>query len=184
MDLHPGLDRETILEIVREVSFKVRKANNEVFKPYGIRLSNKNLSEIIGKIMERTSAEILSKKLGYEVRNAQSDSEPDLLFTRINRPLEIKVTSTQDGWIGGEFSERPYDYFLVSWGGDYDEYFVAYLHLDKKDWHSNISKRFYGPTYSAKTLYENKKKLVLLGDFSVSSRGSVKIRREIVRRSV
>jgi len=175
-----GLDRTVVLEIIRETSIKMRKADNEVFKAYEISLSNKNLSEIIGKIMEKTSAEILSKKLGYEVRNAQSDSEPDLNFTKIGKAVEIKITSTDVAWTGGEFSKRQLDYLLVSWGGHFDEFFAALTHLDKQDWHSNISKNFYGPSYKAKDLYNKKDKIIFLGSFEVSSRGSVKLKRENV----
>ena len=180
MDNDFGLDRMAILEIIRETSIKMRKANNLVFKPYGIHLSKKNLSEIIGKIMEKTSAEILSEKLGYEVRNAQSDSEPDVNFTKIGKAVEIKITSTDNAWTGGEFSKSPLEYLLVSWGGDFDEFFVAFTHLDKQDWHSNISKNFYGPSYKAKDLYNKKDKIIFLGSLEVSSTGSVKLKRENV----
>ncbi len=173
-----GLDKPTVNEIVREVSSKIRKANDEVFKPYGIRLSNKNLSEIIGKILEKTSSDILSRKLGYLVKNAQNDSEPDVFFTQIEKSLEIKVTSTVNAWTGGEFSQRPFEYLLVSWGGDFDEFFAAFTHLEKQDWHSHISQKFYGPSYTAHDLFEKKEKVVFLGDFEVSKQGSVKLKRE------
>jgi len=175
-----GLDRTTVLEIVRETSIKMREANNKVFKPYGIHLSNKNLSEIIGKILEKTAADILTKKLGYDVRNAQSDSEPDLNFTKIGEAIEIKVTSTDSAWTGGEFSKRPLEYLLVSWGGDFNEFFVAFTHLEKEDWHSNISKNFYGPSYRAKDLYNRKNKIIFLGSLEASLKGSVKLKRENV----
>ncbi len=173
-----GLEKATIIEIVREVSSKIRKANDEVFKPYGIRLSNKNLSEIIGKILEKTLSDILSRKLGYLVKNAQNDSEPDVFFTQIEKSLEIKVTSTVSAWTGGEFSQRPFEYLLVSWGGDFDEFFVAFAHLEKQDWHSHISQKFYGPSYTARDLFEKKEKVVFLGSLEISKQDSVKLKRE------
>lgn len=178
MDGDFGLDKATVSEIIKETSFKMRKANSDVFKPYGIHLSNKNLSEIIGKIMEKTAADILFRKLGYKVRNAQSDSEPDLAFTSVGKAVEIKITSTNNAWTGGEFSKRPLEYLLVSWGGDFDEFFVACVHLDKEDWHSNISKNYYGPSYRAKDLCEKQNKIIFLGSLEVSSKGSVKLKRE------
>ncbi len=150
-----GLNRTTVLEIIRDVSFKIRKANNDVFKPYDIHLSHKNLSEIIGKIMEKTASDILTRKLGYPVKNAENDSEPDLFFSRVAEAVEIKITSTANAWTGGEFSQRPFDYLLVSWGEDFDEYFVAYVHLEKSDWHSNISRGFNGPSNQASDLFKN-----------------------------
>jgi hypothetical protein len=172
--------KHIIRQIVKEVSVKIRKANDEVFKPYAIRLSNKNLSEIIGKIMEKTAADKLSGELHYPVLNAQTDSDPDLTFTKIGRKMEIKVTSTLTAWIGGEFSKRPFDYFLVSWGGDFDEFFVAQVHLTKKDWHSHIHQSFYGPSFTAKDLYHKKAKIVFLGGFETFPTGGVKLVREKV----
>src|SRR5438132_2942783 len=116
-------DRETILDIARQTSLKIRKANSNVFLRYGIQLSKKNLSEIIGKIMEKTAADVLSMKLGYRVKNAQTDAEPDLTFERTGQIFEIKVTSTNSAWTGGEFSKSRFDYLLVSWGDDFDQFF-------------------------------------------------------------
>ena len=39
---------------------------------------------------------VLTKRLGYEVRKEKSDKEPDLFFTKINKPLEVKLTSTKN----------------------------------------------------------------------------------------
>ncbi len=173
-----GLDKSIIIEIMKDVSKKIKKADNEVFKPCGIHLSNKNMSEIIGKIMERSASDILSKKLGYEVKNAQGDFEPDLYFTRIKKAVEIKITSTDNAWTGGEFSKRPFEYLLVSWSKDFDEFFVAFVHLDKKDWHSNMSKNFYGPSYSAKDLQKKRSRIVFLGRLEKTPLGAIKIKRE------
>ena len=175
-----GLEKGIVLEIVKEVSKKITKADNEVFKPCGIHLSNKNMSEIIGKIMEKTASDILTKKLRYEVKNAQGDFEPDLYFTKIKKAIEIKITSTDNAWTGGEFSKRPFEYLLVSWGKDFDEFFVAFTHLDKKDWHSNMSKNFYGPSYPAKDLYKKKVKTIFLGRLEKTPKGAVKIIRESI----
>jgi len=171
-------DKETILDIARQTSLKIRKANSDVFLRYDIHLSKKNLSEIVGKIMEKTAADVLSMKLGYPVKNAQTDAEPDLTFEVTGQVFEIKVTSTNSAWTGGEFSKRPFDYLLVSWGGDFDEFFVAQTRLEKADWKSNISRNYYGPSYPARALFEKKEKLVFLGDFEVSTRGAVRLRRE------
>jgi len=173
-----GLDEKTVLEIVKEVSEKMQKVDEILIKPYDIHFSNKNLSEIIGKIMEKTAADILTKKLGSEVKNAKSDSDADLTFFDGGWKIEIKITSTDNAWTGGEFSKRPFEYLLVSWGGEFDEFFVAFTHLKKKDWHSNMSSNYYGPSYSAKDLLKKKDKIIFIGKLETTERGGIKIKRE------
>jgi hypothetical protein len=170
-----------MLEIIGDVSHKMRIANNEVFKPNRIELSTKNLSEILGKITESSSAEILSKRLRLTVNNARSDAAADLTFEETGEKFEIKVSSTDSGWQGGEFSDRPYDYIFISWGGDFDEFFVARALLTKKSWHSNIKKRRYGTTYYAKDLYKNRTREIFLGKLYITPRGAIRVRREKIR---
>lgn len=122
----------------------------------------------------------MTKRLGYEVRKEKSDKEPDLFFTKISRPLEVKLTSTTSAWTGGEFSKRPFDYLLVSWGGNFDEFFIALVHLKKTDWKSNFASNFYGPSYSAAKLFGRKDKQILMGGFEKTPRGAIKIVREKV----
>lgn len=162
--------RQNLLEIMKEVSRRMKAVKKNLIEPYGIYFSNKNLSEIIGKIMEKVAADYFAKKVGYEVKNAKSDKEPDIYFTKIKLPIEIKMTSTKNAWTGGEFSKRPFNYFMVSWGGDFDEFFVCVVKLAKKDWKSNISKNFYGPSLSLKKLNSKKDKLVLIGKIDDKSR--------------
>ena len=160
--------RENLLAIMREVKRRMG-AITHITKEYGISFSNKNLSEIVGKVMEKVASEYFTKKLRYEVVNALRDKDPDLFFTKILLPLEIKITSTTNAWTGGEFSKRPFHYFLVSWGGEFDEFFVCAVKLDKEDWKSNMSKNYYGPSLSIKKLQEKQDKLVLIG--KIDSKG-------------
>ena len=155
--------RQNLLEIMEEVSRRMLEVKKYLMEPYEVCFSNKNLSEIIGKIMEKVSADIFTRNLGYEVKNAKADRDADLMFTQIKLPLEIKMTSTTNAWTGGEFSKRPFHYFLVSWGGNFDEFFVCCVKLKKSDWKSNISKNFYGPSLSIKKLERIKDKLILIG---------------------
>src|SRR3989344_1457971 len=99
--------RDNLLIIMREVKRRMN-AIKEIIGRYGVHFSNKNLSEILGKVMEKTASEYYTRKLNYEVKNALSDKEPDLFFTSLNLPIEIKVTSTTTAWTGGEFSKRPF----------------------------------------------------------------------------
>jgi len=160
--------RDNLLAIMKEVS-KRMGAIQKIIDDYGVYFSNKNLSEMVGKVMEKVAAEYFSKKIGYEVKNALSDKEPDLLFTKIKFPMEIKITSTKNAWTGGEFSKRPFNYFLVSWGGDFDHFFVCAVKLEKTDWKSNISKNYYGPSFTLKKLREMNDKIILVG--SLDDRG-------------
>ena len=162
--------RENLLVILKEVSRKMNAVKVKLIDEYGIYFSNKNLSEIIGKIIEKTASEYFTNKLGYEVKNALTDKEPDLLFTQKDLSIEIKVTSTKNAWTGGEFSKRPFHYLLVSWGGGFDEFFVCAVKLAKKDWKSNISSNYYGPSLSIKKLNSLKDKLIVVGSIDNENR--------------
>ncbi|MEM4260265.1 MAG: hypothetical protein QXG00_03440 [Candidatus Woesearchaeota archaeon] len=170
-----GLTKEVVLEALKVVASRMKNFSHE----YGdLGLSKKNISELIGKIMEKACADTFSKKLGYEVKRALADRDPDLIFTKINIPMEIKMTSTDNSWTGGEFSKRPFDYLMVSWGGNFDEFFCCLVHLEKDDWKSNFKNNFYGPSLSAKTIYEKKDKIVFFGEFITIDRGTIKLKRE------
>ena len=145
-----GLTKNIVVEVLKGVSFRMQKFKKELMDEYDLSFSNKNLSEIIGKVMEKVCSDTFTKRLGYEVKRALADKQPDLNFTKINTPMEIKMTSTNNSWTGGEFSKRPFDYLLVSWGGDFDEFFCYLVHLEKDDWKSNFQNNFYGPSLSAK----------------------------------
>ena len=173
-----GLTNGIIIEVLKSVSFRMQKFKKELVDVYDISFSKKNLSEIIGKIIEKVCADTFTARLGFEVKRALADKEPDLIFTNTNAPMEIKVTSTDRTWTGGEFSKRPFDYLLVSWGGNFDEFFCCLVHLEKVDWKSNFQNNFYGPTLTGKTVYEKKNKIVFLGEFEITNRGNVKIKRE------
>jgi|SRR3989338_1435254 len=175
-----NLKREDIVEVLKGVSFRMQKFKKELMDEYDLSFSNKNLSEIIGKIMEKVCADTFSKNLGYEVKRALADKDPDLTFTQIKTPMEIKMTSTDGSWTGGEFSKRPFDYLLVSWGGNFDEFFCCLVHLEKEDWKSNFQNNFYGPTLTAKIVSEKKGKIVFYGGFETTKRGTIKIKREKV----
>lgn len=145
-------------------------AISEILQKYGVYFSNKNLSEMVGKVMEKTASEYFTKKMGYHVKNALTDKEPDLFFTDIQLPLEIKVTSTTTAWTGGEFSKRPFNYLMVSWGGQFNEFFVCAVKLNKKDWKSNMSNNYYGPSLSIKKLGSLKDKIILVGNIDEKGR--------------
>ena len=172
-----GLTKEIVLESLKIVVSRMRKFNQ---KWGDLCLSRKNISELIGKIMEKACADTFSKKLGYEVKRALADRDPDLTFTKINIPMEIKMTSTDNSWTGGEFSKRPFDYLMVSWGGNFDEFFCCLVHLEKNDWKSNFQNNYYGPSLSAKTIHDKKDKIVFFGEFITTDRGTIKLKREKV----
>ncbi len=180
-----GITRENMLEIAIIVSNKMIKVKNLLMDEYDIHFSNKNLSEIIGKMFEKETASYLSNVTDYEVLNAQSDKDSDLNFTikgESEKNVEIKVTSTKNTWTGGEFSQRPLDYLLISWGKNYEEYFIAYAHLEKEDWTSHFKKRFYGPSFKVKDLKDKSDKVILLG--TINERGTGVIRENIFQKKL
>lgn len=175
-----GITKENIRSITKIISKKMLKLKEMLMDEYDIYLSNKNLSEIVGKLFERESATFLTRTTPYNVLNAQSDKDPDLVFYKEGKEIlkvEIKVTSTVNAWTGGEFSKRPFDYLLDSWGKDFTSYFIAYTHLEKDDWESNINKGFYGPSYKVKFLNEKREKIILIG--RINERGTRVIREDI-----
>ena len=165
-----NLTNEIIHKVLKEVSFKMQRLK-EFLDEYEISFSNKNLSEIIGKLMEKVCSDVFTRELGYPIKRTLADKDPDLLFTKINTPMEIKMTSTLRTWTGGEFSKRPFEYLLVSWGGNFDEFFCCLVHLEKEDWVSNFKKSYYGPTLKAKTIYDKGEKTLFCGDFEITRRG-------------
>ena len=70
----------------------------ELIKTY-VNLSEKVRSEIISGIMEKELSRLLTEKLGFPVKSAASDMEPDLLFTgfKTENTVEIKVAYMPDG---------------------------------------------------------------------------------------
>jgi hypothetical protein len=174
-----GLNQKTVLKILENVHHVMTDLSNNFLKPYKLTFSNKNLSEIISKVIESKAAQILTQELGYDVVSASSDSDPDIFFTATKTPLEVKVTSTDSGWTGGEFSKRPFNYLLVSWNpkSDFSEFFVAYTHLDEKDWESRMKTgaHYYGPLFSAKRLLGKDEYIVFIGALQTTKRGSVRI---------
>ncbi len=173
-----GLTKELIIEIMTEVAIKIGYLKMQLIDEYEITLSNKNLSEIVSKIIEKSASVILSKRLFYEVKCAKSDQESDLFFTKINLPLEIKATSTTTAWTGGEFSKRPFDHLLVSWDPEtFEHFFVCLVHLKKEDWQSNISKNYYGPSYNKKKLFGRKDKMIFMGNL-IKKGNKIKMIRE------
>ena len=161
-----GLTKSLILEVMRETARRMKHLKQHFIDEYDVHMSNKNISEILSKVMEKVAADIFTERLSYKVEKAKADREPDLFSTKIKRPLEIKVTSTDVAWTGGEFSKRPFDYLLVSWGGGFDEFFVALAHLEKKDWTSRIKQSYYGPSFPAKALFKRKDKEIFIGGFN------------------
>jgi hypothetical protein len=175
-----GITEEMIQEILRGVSERMSYFS-ELRRLYDIHLSNKNLSEILGKIMEKVASDVFTRHLGYEVKKATCDRDPDLFFTHIGKPLEIKITSTDTAWTGGEFSNRASDYILVSWGGEkFDEYFLCLTMLEKSDWESHMAKKYYGPALKAITVYNKRNKQVFIGSFKFSKRGICRVERNSI----
>jgi len=180
-----GIIRSNIIEITKIVSEKLHKIEGSLLDEYDINFSNKNLSEIIGKIFEKETADFLSRKTEYQVINAKSDQDADLCFLKngnVVKNVEIKVTSTINAWTGGEFSKRPFDYLLISWGENYDDFFIAYTHLEKDEWDSNIDKGYYGPSFTVKKLNEKSDKIILLGN--INQQGTRVIRENIYQRKL
>lgn len=171
------LSRKPIIEVLRLTCATMQEFNRLFIRPYEVRLSNKNMSEILGKVLETHASTVFTQLAGHEVRKETSDRDPDLFFTDIDRPLEVKVTSTATGWTGGEFSKRPFDYLLVSWDpvSLYDRYFASLAHLEKQDWESRMANDYYGPSFSARRLSEKTDRIDFVGSIVRGKQGGVRL---------
>jgi hypothetical protein len=82
--------------------------------------SKKLKSEIISNLFE-TQSEKYFNSVGIETFSASSDRDPDLYFTKTNRPCEIKVTGIDHAftnkckWMSGKYSKRTSDFIFIIW---------------------------------------------------------------------
>ncbi|MBI2451847.1 hypothetical protein HYV50_02080 [Candidatus Pacearchaeota archaeon] len=124
-----GITREMILEVLRGSSKAMRFFIKEFKEKYNIKLSNKLLSETFSNLLEQMASKLFSKGLNYEIKKANSDNDPDLFFTKIKIPMEIKITSGEV-WRGGEFSKRASWHLMVSRNNDFNEFFVCLVNMN------------------------------------------------------
>jgi hypothetical protein len=80
--------------------------------PFNTRLK----SEIVSTLFEIESAKYY-RKIGIKVKNALNDSEPDLFFTDLEKPVEIKVTKFRGTpkWMGNKISKKESQFVLIVW---------------------------------------------------------------------
>ncbi len=164
-DVNPfKIEEKMVLEIIRDSS-KHMKGLMKYLQEIDVDLKSKLKSEIFSKLVEINSAKIFSKYLGYEVIAAKSDRDPDLYFTKLEKPLEVKITVTKGTWTGGEFSKRTSHYLLISRSRNFDKFFVTLVFLKEDEWESSMEKgyNFYGPRLSKKYLYGKDEKIIFLG---------------------
>jgi len=198
-----GITKEMVLEVLKESSKAMHFFTEEFKDKHGVKLSGKIQSEIFSNLLEQISAKTFSKHLNYEVKKANSDNHPDLTFTKIDMPMEIKVTSGQV-WRGGEFSKRASWHLMVSRNDDFDEFFVCLVNMEQNEglWISAMQKgkNYYAPSFKKDQIYELKTKksvvkegaapygeeaeipniIILVGDVVKSDKGIVKLVRERV----
>ena len=171
-----GVNREMILEILKESSKTMKWFIKKFKKKFDVKLSGKLLSEIFSNLLEQRASKIFSKRLRYEVRKANSDNDPDLFFTRLNLPMEIKVTSGQV-WRGGEFSKKASWHLMVARNDAFDEFFVCLVNMDSNGGSSmQQGKDYYAPSFKKDKIFELQKQIpVFVGRIDKSERGAIKI---------
>ena len=126
-------------------------------------LSNKEISERLSRIV--------TKQITIHIPNVKADtkdSDPDTNFISYNEPLEIKATSSNYQWQGGEHSKRFGNYLLVGWKlVDKDvKLFMILTDLGKDDWTISQSKNRYSTSVNLKYIIENRDYEILVGDIS------------------
>lgn len=174
-----GITRNMVLEILTESSKAMKWFLKKFKKKFDVKLSGKLLSEIFSNLLEQKASKVFSKRLGYEVKKAISDNTPDLLFTKINLPMEIKVTSGQV-WRGGEFSKRASWHLMVSRNETFDEFFVCLVNMHGNGglWVSAMQqgKDYYAPSFKKDSIFDLQKQIpIFVGKILKTERGAVKL---------
>jgi hypothetical protein len=109
----------------------------------------------------------------------RGDNTPDLFFTKIKMPMEIKVTSGQV-WRGGEFSKRASWHLMVSRNEEFDEFFVCLVSMESNGglWVSSMQqgKDYYAPSFKKDKIFELQKQIpIFVGKIVKSERGAIKL---------
>ena len=102
--------------------------------PFNTRLK----SEIISSLFEIESAKHF-QSIGYNVKNAKNDHEPDLYFVDESLCVEIKVTRKKKSlkWMGNKVSKREAQFILIAWEQIDNEsilYYITSTYLNKTNW--------------------------------------------------
>lgn len=174
-----GITREMVLEVLKESSKAMKFFTDNFKKKYDVKLSGKLLSETFSNLLEQICSKVFSERLGYEVNKATGDNTPDLFFTKIKMPMEIKVTSGQV-WRGGEFSKRASWHLMVSRNEEFNEFFVCLVNMETNGglWVSSMQqgKDYYAPSFKKDKIFELQKQIpILVGKIVESERGAIKL---------
>lgn len=166
-----------VLEVLQESSEAMHFFVKEFKQKYNVKLSGKIQSETFSNLLEQIASKVFTKELGYDVKKATGDNTPDLLFTKINLPMEIKVTSGQV-WRGGEFSKRASWHFMVSRNDDFNEFFVCLVDMESNGglWVSAMQqgKNYYAPSFKKDQIYKLRDEQTMLVKESSTPYGKTK----------
>ena len=138
-------------------------------------VGQKVISELCSKLIEQITAQHFTKKMQSPVTAGVHDTDPDVYFHNLQKPLEIKVAMTGGNrlrWRGGGLTDRACDYLFIARNRDSTEFFAALCHMQKSDW--VLQKTQYFAPYFTETMLFDKNPKVLLGSFGVSTRGKNK----------
>jgi hypothetical protein len=131
-------------------------------------------SGVISELFETQSA-LYYNSIGITTLSCKNDTEPDLYFSDIEQPCEIKVTSSSKReWMGNHISKKSSEYILISW--DYQEetdtlfgrepekltFSVINVFLDKSDW-MTLGEEYNGTKITSKMLDGKKVKILVDG---------------------
>lgn len=174
-----GITRDMVLEVLKESSKAMKWFIKKFKKKFDVKLSGKLLSEIFSNLLEQKASNIFSKRLRYEIRKANSDNDPDLFFTKINLPMEVKVAGGQV-WRGGEFSKRASWHLMVSRNDTFDAFFVCLVNMESNGglWVSSMQqgKDYYAPSFKKDKIFELQHQIpVFVGKIIKSERGAVRL---------
>lgn len=118
---------------------------------------------VMSKTMEYAAEQALINE-GYEAHKARHDNAPDIVIEGHGDPLEIKLSSNADNWMGSLFSKRHGWHLLVSYNPlDCSEVFVCLANLNQNHW-KRTGDNSYVTQCTKRTLLEESDKYVLFGN--------------------
>lgn len=134
-----------MVPVMKEVERRWRIIN----KLTGGFLSTKLKSEIISCLFGSVYHDTVPN-----ARQGNGDHDADVYIHDI--PLELKTTHDSREWRGGDYSKRMGDFMLISWKDDGDKLalFAVHTKLEKEDWKSSKSERYYATSINIDDLLQ------------------------------
>lgn len=132
--------------------------------------SNKLKSEIVSNLFESQCANYF-QSIGMNIKGADCDKDPDLFDLDNKKPYEIKVTKVKNNeiekckWMGGKYSKRTSDYFLIMWNttGHDIVFNITKCFIDENEWNTidNGKNNYYATVFKSENILNRNYKTII-----------------------